>query len=265
MPEGKRAISSIESSGLPSRMTEKLLDAFTEALGRIVAEQRREWEKDLERIQAEARATIAELKEANARLEVQIREALASVDAKVAARIAELKGGTPGKDGEPGAAGRDGASIVSLVIDRGGHLIAALGDGAQRDLGLIVGKDGDNGKDGAPGRDGFGFDDLSAELVDRDLVLTFIRGDEKKSFTLPLPIVVDRGVFRTDAAYKRGDSVTWAGCSWIAQEDVAEEKPNVSKKWRLAVKCGRDGKDGKDGKDGDRGPIGPKGDPGNRY
>lgn len=279
-------------------MNDKLLDAFSDALGRVLAEERREWEKERERIQAEARALVAELKAENASLQNTIKDSIDDAERRVTVALARVKDGAAGRDGEPGTQGpkgdagvrgergergetgaagekgeagrdgRDGASIIGLVIDRAGHLVATLADGVSRDLGLIVGKDGIDGKDGAAGsagRDGFGFEDLSAEIVnERDLVLTFIRGEERKAFALPLPIVVDRGVFKAGTEYRRGDSVTWAGSSWIAQEDTID-KPDTGKGWRLAVKRGRDGRDGKDGAQGERGPQGPKGDPGARY
>lgn len=127
--------------------------------------------------------------------------------------------GKDGRDGKDGAPGRDGK------------------DGAPGEKGAD-GRDGLNGKDGAPGRDGVGFDDLDLVESDEGVLLRFTRGDQVKSFRLP--IVVDRGVWR-EGQYRKGDGVTWAGSFWIAQEDTTE-KPDTGKGWRLAVKKGRDGK-----------------------
>lgn len=152
--------------------------------------------------------------------------------------------GRDGTDGKDGSNGRDGVGVAGAVIDRTGNLVLTLTDGSTRDLGVVIGKDGQpgkDGKDGAPGRDGVGFDDLDLVETDEGVLLRFTRGDQVKSFRLP--IVVDRGVWR-EGQYRKGDGVTWAGSFWIAQEDTTE-KPETGKGWRLAVKKGRDGKDGK--------------------
>lgn len=152
--------------------------------------------------------------------------------------------GRDGADGKDGSNGRDGVGVAGAVIDRSGNLVLTLTDGSTRDLGVVIGKDGQpgkDGKDGAPGRDGVGFDDLDLVESDEGVLLRFTRGDQVKSFRLP--IVVDRGVWR-EGQYRKGDGVTWAGSFWIAQEDTTE-KPDTGKGWRLAVKKGRDGKDAK--------------------
>lgn len=67
-----------------------------------------------------------------------------------------------------------------------------------------------------------------------------------------LPIVIDRGVYRPEQKYAKGDGVTFGGSFWIAQVDEPTEKPGIpapgtptgaTGEWRLAVKKGRDGKD----------------------
>lgn len=71
-----------------------------------------------------------------------------------------------------------------------------------------------------------------------------------------MPIVIDRGVFRPDEDYEKGDGVSFGGSFWIAQKGAPEGKPGTTDDWRLAVKHGRPGKQGeqgpkgKDGRDG---------------
>lgn len=153
--------------------------------------------------------------------------------------------GIDGKDGargEKGEAGRDGAGIADLLLDINGHLIATMTDGRVKALGRVVGKDGKPGRDGADGkdgRDGLGFEDLTFDTDEHGRVVAkFQRGDLVKSFRLPG--IVDRGVFKSDETYLRGDAVTWAGSLWIAQEDGVKGKPEAGSGWRLAVKKGRD-------------------------
>jgi len=58
-----------------------------------------------------------------------------------------------------------------------------------------------------------------------------------------VPLVIDRGVFRAEALYDKGDGVTFGGSFWIAQTETAARPGEGNTDWRLAVKKGRDGKD----------------------
>lgn len=65
--------------------------------------------------------------------------------------------GVDGKDGAnglDGKDGRDGVGAAGALIDRSGNLVLTLTDGTQRELGVVVGKDGANGRDGRDGTDG---------------------------------------------------------------------------------------------------------------
>ena len=161
--------------------------------------------------------------------------------------------GVDGKDGAPGqngADGRDGVGMAGAVIDRAGDLVMTLTNGEHKNLGPVLGKDGANGRDGAPGAngadgrdgaDGLGFEDFDLIEGERGLTLRFARGAVVKEF--PLPVVIDRGVWRPQE-YTKGAGVTWSGSFWIAQRDTSD-KPETSDAWRLAVKRGQNGKDGK--------------------
>jgi hypothetical protein len=157
----------------------------------------------------------------------------------------------------------DGCGIKELLIDRDGALVATMDDGRVKSLGKVVGADGvdvdmaaverrigemvealpkaKDGADGADGIDGLGFDDFDLVEGERGLTLRFARGEVVKEF--PLPVVIDRGVWRQQE-YTKGAGVTWSGSFWIAQRDTAD-KPETSDAWRLAVKRGQNGKDGK--------------------
>lgn len=64
--------------------------------------------------------------------------------------------------------------------------------------------------------------------------------------SVSMAVVLDKGVYKSDARYAPGDAVTWAGCIWIAQrraDDLPYGKPgSAGSGWRLAVKAGRDGR-----------------------
>jgi integrin beta 3 len=143
--------------------------------------------------------------------------------------------GMPGRDGLPGVPGRQG--------ERG-----------------LDGKDGKDGRDGKDGIDGAGFDTWAVGY-DNERTVTFIcgSGEKEKKFSFEIPVLLDRGVWRDDVTYRKGDCVSRNGSIFIAQAQTKDIPGNGSKDWRLSVKHGRDGRDGKDGAPG---PEGPQGRPG---
>lgn len=193
-----------------------------------------------EYVDEQVSALKAELEAANAKI--------AELEARPIAEKGE-KGdpGEPGEKGADGAAGtdgKDGVSVAGSVIDRAGNLILTLSNGETRDLGPVIGKDGEPGKDG---RDGFGFEDLDACVLDDDrtIELCFRRGDEEKAFTFKWPTMIYRQVFKQGEEYEPGDVVTWGGSLWHCNEKTTD-KPDAGP-WTLAAKKGRDGKDAKVG------------------
>lgn len=173
------------------------------------------------------------------------------LDGKDGARGADGLDGKDGAPGEKGEPGKDGVGLAGALIDRSGSLVVTLTDGTTRELGAVVGKDGADGRDGLDGKDGaagpagLGFDDLDVVLANdgRTVVLSLARGEQRRTWEIPLPVVLDRGVFKAGEAYAKGDGVTWGGSWWIAQRDTSDRPGEGSDGWRLAVKKGRDGKD----------------------
>lgn len=229
---------------------------------------------------------------------VDVRKAYDREIEALRARLADVKDGAPGRDGQdgaPGPAGPEGA--VGAPGPQGepgppgpqgpagpkGEIGPAGPAGAQGPRGEkgLDGRDGQSGlpgrdgKDGAPGldgkdgADGLGFDDLRVEYDgQRTMSLVLERGERVKRFDLRLPIVLDRGVFETGKAYEPGDAVTWAGSLFIAQAPTSAkpgEAGEASRAWRLAVKRGGEGKRGADGPQGPPGPRGEQGPPGRGY
>lgn len=175
------------------------------------------------------------------------------LDVAVAAYLAE----NPPPSGKDGADGRDGKDADPITDEQIGNAVAshlALNPPAPGRDGRdgLPGIKGADGKDGVDGRDGLGFDDLTVEDDgDGTATITFARGEQVKTFAIHLPRVVDKGVYRPDGEFRKGDGVTWGGSFWIAQKDAPAGKPGESgdTEWRLAVKRGRDGKDGAPGRD----------------
>lgn len=166
--------------------------------------------------------------------------------------------GIDGKDGEPGQPGEKGADGIGLagaLIDRDGNLVVTLTNGETKALGAVVGKDGAPGEDGKPGQDGIGFDDMTLDYDgERTFTFLFQCGERIEERKFVVPVVLDRGVYRTDTGYAKGDAVTYGGSVWIAQADT-KAKPDGSADWRLAVKKGRDGRDGAAKSAEDRAPL----------
>jgi hypothetical protein len=159
--------------------------------------------------------------------------------------------------------GRDGRDGQSVTVDQ---VMAALAPSIEAAIAKAVLETERRGmdliqraieriplpKDGAPGRDGtdgFSLEDLTIDDDgDGTMTLRFVRGDLVREKTIRYPRL-DRGIFRDEGEYRKGDGVTYGGSWWIAQKDAPGGKPGLSDDWRLAVKKGRDGRDGRDGID----------------
>lgn len=176
--------------------------------------------------------------------------------------------GKDGRDGVDGAPGKEGVGAAGALIDRSGNLVLTLTDGTQRELGVVVGKDGVDGRDGIDGQagkngvdgangekgidgkdglngkdgaDGVGFDDIE-ELIEDDgrfIVRRFTRNGiavAEKRHQTKMPIW--RGVFDAKRKYLPGDMATWKGSLWHCNAEI--EGKIGSEHWSLAVKKGRD-------------------------
>lgn len=190
----------------------------------------------------------------------QLAEALKSMPEALDAAVSAYLAANPpaaGKDGADGINGKDAEPLSDEQISKAVASHIALnpppaGRDGRDGLPGMKGADGLDGKDGANGLDGLGFDDLIVEDDgDGTATLKFSRGEKIKEFTIRLPRVADKGVFRPEGEFRKGDGVTWGGSFWIAQKDAPEGKPGESgdTEWRLAVKHGRAGKDGAPGRD----------------
>ena len=87
-------------------------DALAEALGRVIADMRREWQREHDLFQAEARASLAELKAAMVDVKDDLRQRIAAMKDGERGPMGEMGPmglpGIDGRDGEPGPPGQDG-------------------------------------------------------------------------------------------------------------------------------------------------------------
>jgi hypothetical protein len=95
---------------------------------------------------------------------------------------------------------------------------------------LQPGPPGPAGKDGI---DGLGFDDLDCVDDGTGVALQFRRGDQVKS--VPVPIPYDRGTYKADETYAKGNCVNDGGY-WTAKTATKGIRPGTSPQaWRLLV------------------------------
>lgn len=196
-----------------------LPESLRVALGRVIADERAEWRRQVEVMAAEHRAAIAEMRAAHAQ-EIQ---ALRDI---VAQRLAEIR------DGTDGAPGRDGADAPALTAEQLDEAVAR--HMAANPLPVP--------QDGAPGRDGVDGREVDPEAV-RDMVQKAVAAAVA---ALPPPRDgmdgapgrdgrdgVDGAPGRfpvarawRDEVHYSGDVVTHAGGTWQAVRDTGREPPH---------------------------------------
>lgn len=106
-------------------MQRLLPDALGQAIGHVLAEQRREWTRERERIETESRVVIADLraevanlKTANEMLRIDLRNAVDAEIVRVREAMALVKDGETGPPGERGEKGDPGADPdYELILD----------------------------------------------------------------------------------------------------------------------------------------------------
>ncbi len=239
--------------------TVALPDGLREALGQVIADQRREWRREREVIEAQSGQIIAELRAEVAGLRAQIAELQAELRAKIDARLAELK------DGAPGERGADGKSVtIEDVLPAIESAIAA------RFAALPTPKDGRDGKDGEHGR--------SVTLAELEPIVdaTVARavaaipapkdGVDGRSVDVAaveamvaerVSVVVNEAVARAVAALPPAEP--GAPGTSVTADDVAPLIATEVEKAVAALPKPKDGVDGKDGAPGERGLDGAPG------
>lgn len=210
-----------------------LPDALREALGQVIANERREWRRERELIEAQSRAAIAELRAEIVVLRAEGTAAIARVDERLAAVRDGRDGvdGEPGPKGEKGDAGEPGESIVGPPGQDGAPGPAPTAERIAVEVARYLAANppqaGRDGVDGAPGRDG----------VEGPAGRDGDPGKEGPPGKLPLVRAW------TDSVHYEGDVVTHDGATWQAQRDTGRAPPHDD--WLCLVTAGRDGNDGR--------------------
>jgi Collagen triple helix repeat (20 copies) len=174
-------------------ISQAYIDALEKALGRVVADMQR----DAARHAAEGRAVIAELRAENTKLQTEIRDA-------IAARLALVRDGERGAQGERGEQGEKGEQ----------------------------GARGETGKDGAPGQ--AGQDGAPGQQGERGAPGE--RGEPGQDGALPMVRDWIKGV------HYAADVVTHRGALYQAMKDTADEPGTASTDWLCLAARGVDGR-----------------------
>lgn len=170
---------------------------------------------------------------------------------KAISELPQAEKGEPGKNGEDGKPGKDGKDGVSPSADE----VAKSMEGIfskwalefERKADLVLEKAIDRmpkPKDGKNGKNALELKDFDIALCEdgRTISVTMDNGEEKIEKSVKLAVILDKGVFKYENTYEKGDGVTFGGKFWICQKDTPEGSPGSSDDWRLAVNKGRDAK-----------------------
>jgi hypothetical protein len=248
---------------------ETLHNGWALSLGRILDNERREWERERALTVSEHRRTLAETK-------LELFET-------VKARLAEVRNGEPGERGEKGDPGERGEKgVPGAAGEKGERGEPGIGlDGPPGPQGspgergepgeAIHGPPGEQGIPGPPGaflepiewkagavhyerqivtHGGSTWHarrDTASEPPGEDWALIAAAGAAGRD----APIGEVCGMFDARRTYRRFDLVSWHGSEWRAKHD--KPGPLPSDGWALA------GQSGSRGKAGERGPPGPPG------
>ena len=262
-----------------------LPDVVAKAAGRILADLHAEWRKDIERIGAESRATIAELRAEVLSLKAALKANADEQAARVGEALAKVKDGEPGKDGEqgipgergePGEPGKDAdPEVIKEMVSEAVAALPPPQEAKEADpealarliaqevekavSGLPAPKDGRDGRDGLPGipgekgmdgRNGVdGKDGLGVDNFD-------VTYDGERTFTLKwsAPDRVEERVFVMPLVLDRG--VYSAGKAYEQGDGVTfggsywiAQEPTADKP-EMSKAWRLSAKRGRDGKDG---------------
>jgi hypothetical protein len=242
-----------------SDATDALLEAWREVLRGALDDERTQWERQRQLIEAQSAAIIA-------RLETKVLELQNHVNEQIAARLAQLKDGVDGRDGDQGPAGERGeAGPAGERGERGDCGEQGLpGDPGERGLqgergeqGLQGergekgerGNDGEEGKEGKAGPQGergqqgiAGDQGVPGEKGEQGLSgQDGATGKDGRDGTLPLV-----RLWQPDIVHYKHDVVAFDGATFQALKDTA--RAPHSEDWICLATAGRDGVDGTDGR-----------------
>jgi hypothetical protein len=272
------------SSTLPSESDSFISDVLRETLAHVIAQTQATWERELKLIEAQAQATVAELR-------AEVIELRGQVTDMVAVRLANVHNGAPGARGQQGPPGLDGEPGPMGPTGPAGPPGA---QGPQGEIGLrglqgepgpagpagAQGERGERGEKGDPGPQGppgklpimkmWRQDQINyaGQVVAYDSSTFQAVKDTAQAPGGDDWILIARGgrdavtpqvcgTYKEDAEYHRLDIVALNGSSFIAKQD--DPGPCPGEGWQLLASAGRTGGRGEKGEQGLRGIAGERG------
>lgn len=249
---GSATLSSAPLTG----MLDLQLEAVADAVGAILAQQRREWSLEHAAFVAEHKAALADLRRENAELLAALKAAADEQRARVDAALAGVKDGEPGPPGPPGPKGE---SIVGPQGEKGDPGESIEGQpGAKGDKGdpgeSVAGPQGEKGDPGESiegpagpkGDKGDPGDSIPGPQGERGIgIAAVVRDGMRLSFELDDGRIFDVG----DIGGARGEKGD-PGPEGPAARDGRDGLPGVPGANGAPGLDGKDGRNGIDGKDG---------------
>lgn len=99
------------------------------------------------------------------------------------------------------------------------------------------------------GRDALALEHFDLALAEdgRTVTVKMQAGETVVEKSVKIAAVIDKGVYKHDGVFEKGDGVSYGGSFWIAKCDEPKGVPGTGETdWRCAVKAGRPGKDLRD-------------------
>lgn len=136
--------------------------------------------------------------------------------------------GEKGDQGDRGAPGPEPRNIREMMIDASGHLHAIMSDGAEKDLGRVVGES-------------FSSMDIRYLEEEHEIEIVGECAGQKKSVRYPAGGLRPRGYWRDGKSAQAGDVFSLHGQAWAARCKTSARPDFKSADWVLLVQRGRDG------------------------
>ena len=125
----------------------------------------------------------------------------------------------------------DGVGVAGAMIDRDDCLLLTLTNGEVKNLGVVVGKDGQS----------FEAFDLTYDADNHEIVAKARCGNVTKEARAPIHGITLGGYWRDGTKAKAQEAWSHGGCLWIAKQATSSKPDASSEDWILAARKGRDG------------------------
>lgn len=133
---------------------------------------------------------------------------------------------------------KDGLGVAGAMIDRDGALQITLSNGEVKNLGRVVGKDGE----AKSGDDGVSFESFDMRYIEEtsELEVKATAGKTTKEVRFHIGGMRGKGYWRDGVTAKANEAWSYGGQLWIAVKETKAEPRAGTDDWFLAARKGRD-------------------------